>query len=92
MENTIINKVQKWDDLPAKEKSQILMAAFLILSAVVLVFTCFFMTLQVGASILGASGEFLATAMALLGLTLIVKNSLIDIQTQIQEKLGNDKA
>ena len=50
------------------------------------------MTLQVGASILGASGEFLATAMALLGLTLIVKNSLIDIQTQVQEKLGNDKA
>ena len=92
MENTIINKVQKWNDLPAKEKSQILMAAFLILSAVVLVFTCFFMTLQVGASILGASGEFLATACALLGLTLIVKNSLIDIQTKVQEKLGNDKA
>ena len=92
MENTIINKVQKWNELSAKEKRQILMAAYLILAAVVLVFACFFMTLQVGASILGASGEFLATACALLGLTLIVKNSLIDIQTKVQENLGNDKA
>lgn len=88
MPNTIIEREKKkWNELPVKERCQILLAAFLILAAVILVFTCFLMTLQVGATVLAASGEFLASALALLGLTLIVKNSLIDIQTQVQRHL-----
>ena len=88
MPKTIIEREKKkWNELPVKERSQIILAAFLILSAVILVFTCFLMTLQVGSTVLAASGEFLASALALLGLTLIVKNSLIDIQTQVQKNL-----
>ena len=88
MPKTIIEREkEKWNELPVKERSQILLAAFLILAAVILVFTCFLMTLQVGSTVLAASGEFLASALALLGLTLIVKNSLIDIQTQVQKNL-----
>ena len=93
MPKTIIEmEKKKWNELAVKERSQILLAAFLILAAVILVFTCFLMTLQVGSTVLAASGEFLASALALLGLTLIVKNSLIDIQTQVQKNLeGKDE-
>lgn len=91
MPTTLLDKEKrKWIDLPVKERSQILLAAFLIIAAVILVFTCFLMTLEVGASVLAASGEFLASALALLGLTLIVKNSLIDIQTKVQKHLKDE--
>lgn len=91
MPTTLLDKEKrKWIELPVKERSQILLAAFLILAAVILVFTCFLMTLEVGASVLAASGEFLASALALLGLTLIVKNSLIDIQTKVQKHLKDE--
>ena len=88
MPKTIIEREKKkWNELPVKARTQILLPAFLILAAVILVLTCFLMTLQVGSTVLAASGEFLASALALLGLTLIVKNSLIDIQTQVQKNL-----
>lgn len=91
MPTTLLDKEKrKWIELPVKERSQILLAAFLILAAVILVFTCFLMTLEVGASVLAASGEFLASALALLGLTLIVKNSLIDIQTKVEKHLKDE--
>lgn len=76
---------KKWNELGAKEKTQIILASTLIGAAIILIFTCFLITLEVGGTVLAASAEFLVTACTLLGLTLMVRTSLIDIQTKVQE-------
>jgi hypothetical protein len=80
---------KKWDELGAKEKSQIILASILIGAAIILIFLCFLITLEVGGTVLAAAAEFLVTACTLLGLTLMVRTSLIDIQTKVQELIDD---
>lgn len=86
----ILSETKKWNELGAKEKAQLLFSGILIAAAIILVFVCFGVTLEVGSSVLAASGEFLATALALLGLTMMVRTSLIDIRTQVEQNLKNN--
>lgn len=81
----LLKENKKWKELGAKEQSQIILASILIGAAIILIFVCFLITLEVGGTVLAASAEFLVTACTLLGLTLMVKTSLIDIQSKVQE-------
>lgn len=78
---------QKWSELGAKDKTQLILAIVLIASSILLLFVSFIITLEIKSGVLAGSAEMLATALGLMGIGMYVKNSLIDLHTEVNKRI-----
>lgn len=73
---------QKW-----KDRFQYGMAGFLIVTAVVLAFVSFIITLTVGAGVIGWGGLCMGTALTLIGGGMYFHNQLVTFETNANRKM-----
>ena len=76
-----------WKEICIREKFQIINGTLLTLSAIVLYFLAFLLTLSIGFDIISAGATLLATGLAFFGISTFVKNQMIHFETSINEKL-----
>lgn len=79
--------ISSWKQSSLKEKFQVVNGTLLIVSAIVLYFLSFILTYTIGVGIISACASMFGTALALFGITSYVKTSMIDLQTEVKEKL-----
>ena len=83
-----------WKILPIKEKMQIVNGTLLVISAIVLYFISFLLTLAIGFDVISACGTLLASGLAFFGLSSFFKNQMIEFQAKMDERireLGNER-
>ena len=76
-----------WKETGIREKLQIINGTVLILSAIILYFLAFLITLSIGFEIISAGATLLATGLAFFGISSFVKNQLVDFEASINDKL-----
>lgn len=81
------NNKETWKGISVKEKWQIINGTLLIVSAVVLYFVAFFLTLTIGLEIVSAGATLLATGLAFFGITSFIKNQMVQFEAKVNEKV-----
>ena len=76
-----------WREICIREKFQIINGTLLILSAIVLYFLAFLLTLSIGFDIISAGATLLGTGLAFFGISTFVKNQMVHFEAHINEKL-----
>ena len=76
-----------WKEICVREKFQIINGTLLVLSAIILYFLAFLITLSIGFEIISAGATLLATGLAFFGISSFVKNQLVDFEASINDKL-----
>lgn len=85
--NILHYNTTSWKELGIKDKIQYSMSVVLIVAAIALAFVSFLITLSIGAGVISAVALFLSSALAIYGISMYVKNSMADIQTQVNQTL-----
>lgn len=78
---------ESWKTIGIREKMQIVNGTVLIISAIVLYFVCFILTLTIGMGVVSASGTMLATGLAFFGITSYIRNQMVDFEAKVSKKL-----
>ena len=76
-----------WGETGIREKLQIINGTLLILSAIILYFLAFIITLSIGFDIISAGSTLLATGLAFFGISTFIKNQMFHFEASINEKL-----
>ena len=76
-----------WKEICVREKFQIINGTLLVLSAIILYFLAFIITLSIGFDIISAGATLLGTGLAFFGISTFVKNQMVHFETSINEKL-----
>lgn len=76
-----------WKEIGIREKMQLFNGTVLVLSAIILYFVAFIITLSIGFEIVSAGTTLLATGLAFFGITSFVKNQMVDFETRMNDKL-----
>ena len=76
-----------WKEIGVREKFQIVNGTVLILSAIILYFLAFLITLSIGFEVVSAGATLLATGLAFFGISSFVKNQLVNFEAIINDKL-----
>ena len=76
-----------WKETGIREKMQIINGTVLVLSAIILYFLAFIITLSVGFEVVSAGATLLATGLAFFGITSFVKNQMVDFEARVNDKL-----
>ena len=76
-----------WKETGIREKLQIINGTLLILSAIILYFLAFLLTLSIGFDIISAGATLLGTGLAFFGISTFVKNQMVHFEASINEKL-----
>ena len=76
-----------WKEICVREKFQIINGTLLILSAIILYFLAFLITLSIGFEIISAGSTLLATGLAFFGISTFVKNQLGHFEASINNRL-----
>ena len=76
-----------WKEICVREKFQIINGTLLILSAIILYFLAFLITLSIGFEIISAGATLLATGLAFFGISSFVKNQMLNFEASINDKL-----
>lgn len=76
-----------WEEICIREKFQIINGTLLVLSAIILYFLAFLLTLSIGFDIISASSTLLATGLAFFGISTFIKNQMVHFEANINEKL-----
>ena len=82
-----------WKEICVREKFQIINGTLLVLSAIILYFLAFLLTLSIGFEVVSAGATLLATGLAFFGISSFVKNQMVNFETNINnrlKKLEND--
>lgn len=82
-----------WKEICVREKFQIINGTLLILSAIILYFLAFLLTLSIGFDIISAGSTLLATGLAFFGISTFIKNQMVNFEAHINnrlKKLEND--
>ena len=82
-----------WKETGIREKLQIINGTVLILSAIILYFLAFLITLSIGFEIISAGATLLATGLAFFGISTFIKNQMVNFEAHINnrlKKLEND--
>lgn len=82
-----VNTIEHGISQRAKDKFQYGMAGFLIVSAVVLAFVSFFITLTIGAGVITWGGLCMATALTLIGGGMYFHNQLVTFETKANQRM-----
>lgn len=77
----------KWKQIGAREKMQIVNGTALVFAAIVLYFAAFIMTLTVGYPIVSAGATLLGSGLAFFGITAFVKNEMVHLETTVDKKI-----
>lgn len=78
---------ETWREIGIKEKWQIINGTVLVLSAIILYFLAFIITLSIGFEVVSAGATLLATGLAFFGITSFVKNQMVEFETKMNKKL-----
>ena len=76
-----------WKETGIREKLQIINGTLLTLSAIILYFLAFLITLSIGFEVVSAGTTLLATGLAFFGISSFVKNQMVHFEAHINEKL-----
>ena len=76
-----------WKETGIREKLQIINGTLLTLSAIILYFLAFLITLSIGFEVVSAGTTLLATGLAFFGITSFVKNQMVNFEANINDKL-----
>lgn len=76
-----------WKEIGVREKFQIVNGTVLILSAIILYFLAFLITLSIGFEVVSAGATLLATGLAFFGISSFVKNQMVHFEASINDKL-----
>lgn len=76
-----------WSSLDITNKIKLSLAAILIIASIILGFVSFFVLNRIPNSVLAMDGEWLATACAILGISMYFHNSLINYQTKLNKEI-----
>ena len=76
-----------WKEIGIREKMQLFNGTVLVLSAIILYFVAFIITLSIGFDIISAGTTLLATGLAFFGITSFVKNQMVDFEARMNDKL-----
>lgn len=79
--------MEKWKDISVKDKWQIINGTSLVVSAIILYFLSFSLTLAIGFDVISASSTMLATGLAFFGITSYIKNQMVNFETKVNEKM-----
>lgn len=80
-------QMEKWKDISVKDKWQIINGTSLVLSAIILYFLSFALTLAIGFDVISAASTMLATGLAFFGITSYIKNQMVDFETKVNNKI-----
>ena len=78
---------ESWKELDITNKIKLSLASILIISSIIIGFVSFFMLNTIPNSVLAIDGEWLATACAILGISMYFHNSLVNYQTKLNKEL-----
>lgn len=78
---------EKWRQIGAREKMQIVNGTALVFAAIVLYFLAFIASFTIEYPIVSAGATMLAAALAFFGITAFVKNQMTHFETNIDEKI-----
>ena len=76
-----------WKEICVREKFQIINGTLLTLSAIILYFLAFLLTLSIGFEVVSAGTTLLATGLAFFGISTFVKNQMVNFEAHINDKL-----
>lgn len=80
-------KQETWKDINIREKMQIINGTVLVMSAIILYFLAFIITLSIGFEVVSAGATLLATGLAFFGITSFVKNQMVDFEAKVNQKI-----
>lgn len=83
------NMAKKWSDTGIKEKWQLITSSVLFASAIILAFLSFIWLKTIGADVIGMSGLFLSSGLALLGIASWTKTNMSEMQTTLEKAIEN---
>ena len=91
MDNTF--DTRSWKNLGFGDKLKFTIAVTLVLASIVLGFVSFIILFEIPGSVIGLSGLWLSTALAVLGISSYFHNELVSFQNKVTERLNklNDK-
>lgn len=78
---------ESWTTLDITNKIKLSLASILIIASIVLGFVSFFVLNTIPNSVLAIDGEWLATACAILGISMYFHNSLVNYQTKLNKEI-----
>lgn len=84
-ETTYENK--KWAELGAATKIKLSLAAALVVASIILGFVSFIILLEIPTSVIGLSGLWLSTALAIMGITSYFHNEMVQFQSEVKTRL-----
>ena len=76
-----------WKEICIREKFQIVNGTLLVISAIILYFLAFLLTLSIGFDIISAGATLLGTGLAFFGISTFFKNQMIHFETNINNRL-----
>lgn len=80
-------KQNSWKETNIREKMQIINGTVLVISAIILYFLAFIITLSIGFEVVSAGATLLATGLAFFGITSFVKNQMVDFEAKVNQKI-----
>lgn len=81
-------KTEGWKDISIREKMQIVNGTMLIISAIILYFVAFILTMTIGMEIVSAGATLLATGLAFFGITGYIKNQMIHFEGKVEKQIN----
>lgn len=78
---------ESWKAIGIREKMQIINGTVLIVSAIVLYFLAFILTMTVGLEVVSAGATLLATGLAFFGITSYIKNQMVNFEAKVEKKI-----
>lgn len=79
---------EKWSEMGARERWQIINGTALIFGSIILYFLSFILTLSIGMGEISACSSMMATALALFGITSYFKNQITEFETRIEREMN----
>lgn len=78
---------ESWSSLDITNKIKLSLASILIIASIILGFVSFFVLNTIPNSVLAMDGEWLATACAILGISMYFHNSLVNYQSKLNKEI-----
>lgn len=78
---------ETWKNISIREKMQLINGTMLIISAIILYFVAFALTLTIGMEIVSAGATLLATGLAFFGITGYIKNQMIHFEGRVERQI-----
>lgn len=79
---------KKWSELGARDKFQLINGTALIVSAIILYYVSFLITLTIGVGVISGGATLLGTGLALFGIGSYFKNQLVNFEANLEKEVN----